>query len=208
MSQYLPIIALVVSAIALALSILIPVIHSHNNDHWNEKELRDKVVKTVRDSERVEKMISDKVEAKLSRMEKSKSGLPKDEIVNEIIERLKPEIQKIVVQRPLPKSEENHTERDKSGWKRYGFYGKDSFVLTESPTSSTVYCFVCDPTSDQKAWFDVYDVQNVVKDPNLLQDGCCAIEGEGKNLHTLEKGLTVCKGGRWVLEKRLKLKFS
>lgn len=208
MNQYLPIIALVVSFIALAFSILIPFIHSRNNDHWDEKELRDIMVKTVRDSERVEKMISDKVESKLSRMEKSMSGFPKDEIVNEIMERLKPEIQKIVVQRPASKGEGNPTGSVKSSWKRYGFYGKDSFVLTESPTSSTVYCFVCDPTSDQKAWFDVYDVQNVVKDPNLLQDGCCAIEGEGKNLHTLEKGLTVCKDGRWVLEKRLKLKFS
>ena len=212
MSLYLPIISLVVSIIALALSILMPVIHSRNNDHWDEKELRDKVVDMVRNSERVQKIVSDKVEAKLLRMEKPKMMLSKDEeevLVDQIMEQLRPKIQKMMELTPLRNNDEESEERGPSpNWKRYGFYGKDSFVLTESPTESTVYCFVSNPKTEGKAWFDVFDVKNVIKERNLLQDGCCSIDGEGDNLLTLEKGLAVCKDGKWMLEKKLKLKFS
>lgn len=212
MSQYLPIIALAVSVIALALSILIPFIHSRNNRHWDEKELRDKVANAVRERERVERIVVDKVNSNLSRTEQSKNKIDKDLIVNEIIDRLKPEVQKMmsemIPRMPVPKDDGNAKGSAMPSWKRYGFYGKDSFVLTESPTNTSVYSFVADPKNEQKAWFDVFDVQKVVKDPNLLQDGCCSIEGEGNNLLTLEKGLAVCKDGKWVLDKKLKIKFS
>lgn len=208
MSQYLPILSLVVSIIALALSILIPFIHSRNNDHWDEKELRDMVVKAVKDSERVERTISDKVNSKLSHLEKTKADFSIDKIVNEIMERLKPEIQKMKGQTPMQKDERTANGKVKLGWKKYGFYGKDSFELTESPTGSTVYCFVSDSKSEKKAWFDVFDVQRVAEERNLLQDGCCLIEGDGSQLFTIEKGLAVCKEGKWMLEKKLKLRFS
>ena len=212
MSQYLPIIALVVSIIALVLSILIPFIHSRNNDHWNEKELRDKVkemvLSAVKDSKSVERIVTDKVDGILSRTELPKNEFHKEELINEIMGRLKPEIQKMKEQIPLPKDEGSANGKVKSGWKKYGFYGKDSFELAELPTGSTVYCFVSDPKSDEKAWFDVFDVQRVVEERNLLQDGCCSIDGEGNNLLTLEKGLAVCKDGKWTLDKKLKIKFS
>lgn len=210
MSQYLSTIALVVAIIALMLSILIPFIHSRNNDHWNEKELRDMVVKAVKDSERVERTIADKVNSKLSHLEKPKADFPIDKIVNEIMERLKPEIQKMKEQMPMPKDEVIAKGKVKSGWKKYGYFREKigGFELTESPTGSTVYCFVSDPKSDNKAWFDVFDAQRVIEERNLLQDGCCILDGEGNNLLTLEKGLAVCKDGKWTLDKKLRIKFS
>ena len=210
MSQYLPIISLVVAIIALMLSILIPFIHSRNNDHWNEKELRDMVVKAVKDSERVERTIADKVNSKLSHLEKPKADFPIDKIVNEIMELLKPEIQKMKEQMPMPKDEVIAKGKVKSGWKKYGYFREKigGFELTESPTGSTVYCFVSDPKSDNKAWFDVFDAQRVIEERNLLQDGCCILDGEGNNLLTLEKGLAVCKDGKWTLDKKLRIKFS
>ena len=56
MMTYLP---LILSAIAIILSVLVPILHNHNKDHWDEKEIRDKVVKVVNESVRVEKIISD-----------------------------------------------------------------------------------------------------------------------------------------------------
>lgn len=210
MSQYLPIISLVVSIVALALSILIPFVHSRNNDHWDEKEIRDMVVTAVRESERVERIVTDKVNSKLSRIEIPKNNLHMDELVDEIMERLKPEIQKMKEQMPLPKKEGSATGNVRSGWKKFGYFRERTggFELTDSPTGSTVYCFVSDPKSEEKAWFDVFDVQRVVEERNLLQDDCCSIDGEGNNLLTLEKGLAVCKDGKWTLDKKLKIKFS
>ena len=209
MMTYLP---LILSAIAIILSVLVPILHNHNKDHWDEKEIRDKVVKVVNESVRVEKIISDKVQSRLTNKERPKKTMvSKDEIVEEVLEQLKPEIQKMVSEisrqtsqqtDSLSEEEIHHTSK-----KRYGFFGKDSFVLSDSPTETSVYSFVTDPKNEQKAWFDVYDVQKVLQDKNLLQD-CCTIEGDGSKLLTLEKGLSVCKDGKWMLEKKLKLKFS
>ena len=209
MITYLP---LILSAIAIILSVLVPILHNHNKDHWDEKEIRDKVVKIVNESVRVEKVISDKVQSRLTNKEQpKKTMISKDEIVNDVLEQLKPEIQKMISEIPhqmLQQTEslgakENHT----TSKKRYGFFGKDSFILSDMPTETSVYSFVTDPKNEQKAWFDVYDVQKVLQDKNLLQD-CCTIEGDGSSLLTLEKGLSVCKDGKWTLEKKLKLKFS
>ena len=206
---YLP---LILSAIAIILSVLVPILHNHNKDHWDEKEIRDKVVKVVNESVRVEKIISDKVQSRLTNKEQPKKTMvSKDEVVEEVLERLKPEINKMVSEalHQVSRQTENvgAKEESKPNRKRYGFYGKDSFVLTETPTDTTVYCFTTDPKNEQKVWFDVHDVQKVIQDKNLLLD-CCTIEGGGSGLLTLEKGLAVCKDGKWMLEKKLKLKFS
>lgn len=206
---YLP---LILSAIAIILSVLVPILRNHNKDHWDEKEIRDKVVKVVNESVRVEKIISDKVQSRLTNNEQPKKTMvSKDEIVEEVLEQLKPEIQKMVseISRQTSQQTDSLSEEEihHASKKRYGFFGKDSFVLSDSPTETSVYSFVTDPKNEQKAWFDVYDVQKVLQDKNLLQD-CCTIEGDGSKLLTLEKGLSVCKDGKWMLEKKLKLKFS
>lgn len=205
---YIP---LILSAIAIILSVLAPLIHNHNNYHWDEEELKGIVKSSVKESETIAK-ITDKVQSRLTNNEQPKKTMvSKDEIVEEVLEQLKPEIQKMVSEisrqtsqqtDSLSEEEIHHTSK-----KRYGFFGKDSFVLSDSPTETSVYSFVTDPKNEQKAWFDVYDVQKVLQDKNLLQD-CCTIEGDGSKLLTLEKGLSVCKDGKWMLEKKLKLKFS
>ena len=169
---YLP---LILSAIAIILSVLVPILHNHNKDHWDEKEIRDKVVKVVNESVRVEKIISDKVQSRLTNKEQPKKTMvSKDEVVEEVLERLKPEINKMVSEalHQVSRQTENvgAKEESKPNRKRYGFYGKDSFVLTETPTDTTVYCFTTDPKNEQKVWFDVHDVQKVIQDKNLLLD--------------------------------------
>jgi hypothetical protein len=206
---YIP---LILSAIAIILSVLAPLIHNHNNYHWDEEELKGIVKSSVKESETIAKIITDKVQSRLANKEQSKKTiLSKDEIVEEVLERLKPEIQKIVSETMLQLSHQTNGVDAKgkanSNRKRYGFYGEDSFVLSDSPTETSVYSFVIDPKNEQKAWFDVYDVQKVLQDKNLLQDSC-TIEGDGSRLLTLEKGLAVCKDGKWGLEKKLKIKLS
>ncbi|MBR5719667.1 MAG: hypothetical protein IKX38_01505 [Bacteroidales bacterium] len=209
MIEYIP---LILSAIAIIFSVLIPIIHNHNKYHWDEDKIRDKVVKSIKESERVERIIIDKVQSRLANKDQPKiSTLSKDEVVEEVLERLKPEIYKMVSEALHQVSQQTESvgakEESKPNRKRYGFYGKDSFVLTDTPTDTTVYCFMTDPKNNSKVWFDVHDVQKVTQDKNLLLD-CCTIEGEGSRLLTLEKGLAVCKDGKWMLEKKLKLKFS
>ena len=209
MMTYLP---LILSAIAIILSVLVPILHNHNKDHWDEKEIRDMVVKVVNESVRVEKIISDKVQSRLTNKEQpNMTMVSKDEIVEDVLEQLKPEIQKMVSEIPHQMLQQTESlgakENHNTSKKRYGFFGKDSFILSDTPTETSVYSFVTDPKNEQKTWFDVYDVQKVLQDKNLLQD-CCTIEGDGSSLLTLEKGLAVCKDGKWMLEKKLKLKFS
>ena len=208
MSQILLIVSLVLAVLALALSVLIPVIHLRKNKHWDEKELREKVVHIVKDSQRVEKIISEQVQTRVSRMQQP---ISKDEIVIDVLEQLKPEVQKMVDEMIVKTSKSTVDDKQKvidaTTRRSYGFYGKDSFVLTDSPTDSTIYCFTTDPKDEQKAWFDVFNVNAVTKDKNMLQ-GCCSIEGKGERLLTLEKGLAICKDGKWVLEKKLKIKFN
>ena len=209
MFEYIP---LILSVIAIILSVLTPILHNHNKDHWDENEIRDKVVKSVKESERVERIITDKVQSRLAIKDQPKiTTLSKDEVVEDVLERLRPEINKMVGEALHQVSQQTESvgakEESKPNRRRYGFYGKDSFVLSDTPTDTTVYCFTTDPKNDQKVWFDVHDVQKVTQDKNLLLD-CCTIEGNGSRLLTLEKGLAVCKDGKWMLEKKLKLKFS
>ena len=209
MMTYLP---LILSAIAIILSVLAPIIHNHNNDHWDEDELKKIAKSSVKESETIVRIITDKVQSRLTNKEQPKNTVvSKDEIVEEVLEQLKPEIKKMVSETILQVSHQTNSVDAKgeanSNRKKFGFYGEGSFVLSDSPTETSVYSFVTDPKNGQKAWFDVYDVQKVVEDRNFLQ-GCCSIEGDGSRLLTLEKGLAVCKDGKWVLEKKLKIKFS
>jgi len=82
------------------------------------------------------------------------------------------------------------------------------YEIGSMPSDQTIFEIILNPNNPNEGSFEVYNAahEKVLGCKDFLEY-CCEVEGNGMHLQTISSGVVKCRGGVWIVESKLKIKF-
>ena len=82
------------------------------------------------------------------------------------------------------------------------------YEIGSMPSDQTIFEIIINSNNPNEGSFEVYNAayEKVLGCKDFLEY-CCEVEGNGMHLQTISSGVVKCRGGVWIVESKLKIKF-